>query len=239
MASDVSIFGKFEYSHQVFYRMWVDHLAGRVSMDSFMTYGRRFVISRILKKKYHRTVHIDVLEELVQDTLLAMWRMAEKKSIPSRAWPVFIGYLNTLANRQFYKVFHRMYDQLPEVVEDLHIHAARYLRRIPTSHDVEDEVYVYELPMVIRKEVLGGLRFYGTNVHGAVKYILDRVFNDEPVVETWLKIHYGIDNPVFLEEHVRVRIKMALYDLRNDVDYPTLEGQRETIRDAISQCIPT
>ena len=233
MVSDVAINGRFEYDGDHCFSLWLQYCADVISMNDFLLYLKRYPILRLRRQRYHRKLTIEVCEDLVQAALTELWRLAAARKLPMFNVAVFHGYLNTVIARKFSKVFSSVYDDSARHI-DPHIHMARYLRRQPSANDVETVLYVDELPVVIRKAILSNLRFTGENVQGAVKYILDRIFNGEDVVTTWLRREYAIDDPEFLVEHVRIRIKMTLHKLSKDVKFQTSSDQKEILSAAFA-----
>ena len=66
----------------------------------------------------------------------------------------------------------------------------------------------------VKSRIVGSLRF--PMDERAVAHVVDRIFSEEPVSYHWLREFYRVYDPRFLEEHVRVRVKMVLEEIQRE-----------------------
>jgi hypothetical protein len=222
-----------DYDGDYAFKLYKRWLHNRESIDTLVEYMQRYVVLRLKKQGYHRRVSYEICAEIVQTTLIELWKTFRRKNLPTANPALWHGYLNTVVIRWFAKGFKDFFYK-PQQNIDTYDHIERQIHRIPTASDVEDVIFLDELPVVLRKMILGTLRFPGEKTQGAVKYILDRIFNGEPIVDNWLKIHYDIDNPEFLVEHVRICLKLSLYEIRKDVNLRPTTNTEEILRETLS-----
>jgi hypothetical protein len=218
--TDIDVEQKFSYDNHFAFELWKDFRRGVVSIDDLMTYLKRFVVIQLRKRKLD-IEEKEVVDELVHYGLLSVWEAATRDNIPTADQEQFHGYLHGVIRHGFAHGF-KAGVWLSEVVEyeDAIYHMSRYMRRLSTPQDVEDRLYLEEVPDVVRKRVMTTMRF---QVHyGAVKYVVDRFFAQQRVSRNWLRKFYKISNPDFLIEHVRIRVKIVLMDLQRDLEYPSI-----------------
>jgi hypothetical protein len=230
--TDIDVEQNFRYDHNFAFELWKDFQRGVVSINDLLTYLKRFVVIQLRRRKFN-IEEKEVVEELVHYALLAVWEAASRGNIPTEDQKQFHGYLhgvirNGTANGLKAGVW------LSEVVkyDDATYHMSRYLKRVPCPQDVEDRLYLEEIPGVVRERVMASMRFPVR--HGAVKYIVDRFFTHQRVSHNWLRKFYKISDPSFLVQHVRIRVKMVLMELQRDLEYPSIRPYEKAVYGSLS-----
>lgn len=217
--ADVDVEDRFKYDKQYSLALWKRVLAEEASLDEFMFYIKRFVVICLRRTKMQYR-DLDAKQEIVHYGLLAVWQAAASKNIPDTTLGRFHGYLwGTIRNGFCDAVAAGLLE--PEIIhyDDAKIHMSRYLKRVASSRDVEDRLFLEELPGVVKKKVEETIRF--PDLRPAVGYVVDRIFHGEDVSDSWLKNNYGVRDSKFFTDHVRIRVKMALVDMQRDMEFPS------------------
>ena len=79
--------------------------------------------------------------------------------------------------------------------------------------DVENHMYLEQLPGFVRDIVTKRFRFTGRELQ-ACMYVLDRLLTGSQIVAAYLKRIIGVDDPEFFVTYVVVLIRSSIYELK-------------------------
>jgi hypothetical protein len=79
--------------------------------------------------------------------------------------------------------------------------------------DVENHIYLEQLPGYLRDLVVERFRFVGYELQ-ACMYILDRLLTGSKIVVAYMKRVIGIKDPDFFISYVVVMIRKTIYDMK-------------------------
>lgn len=232
--ADVSITDKFDYDGDNCYRLYIDYVACTIEADHFITYLRRYVILRV-RKFYYKKLGPDVCEDLVQASLLELWKLVRAKKLPQDGTGVFHSFLNTVIRRKIAKTFKEVYDDAPKKL-NAHRFARVLYRRIPSADSVELKVFLEEIPDLLREKILGHLPFPEENRRRACACVLNCILSKQRVVPARIKREFKVRDPDFLVEHVKISVRQHLYEMRKDVTLPSDAEKREILHEGIEEC---
>jgi hypothetical protein len=228
MQPDVNIGDKFNYNGDACLELYRGYLEGRETLDDFLRYLKRHIIMRV-RKHYLRRIRRDVCEDLIQSALIELWRIADKKKIPSVSVQVFHKFVNTVIHRRIAKTFGEVYDDAPKKMDPVGYISA-YYGKIPGLDDEESRVFLADLADTLKTRIMENIRFKDPRIVAAIEYILEQVLEfRESVVEAWLKRNWRIEDPKFLVEHVFVLLKAELYKIREDLKFRTNSEKRDVL----------
>lgn len=238
MYSDVGLTSRFSYDGEECLRLYVEYLKkGSIqAMEDLLCYVKRHVTIRV-RKHYFRRVRLDICEDLIQSSVIELWDVFSRKSVPHSNVAVFHSFINTVVHRKMAKTFALAYDDAPKSL-DANRYVEEQFSRMPSSEDSEDSLFVQELPEALKWRVVERVRFRTKNAREAVSDILDRILiYKEPVVESWLKRKWGVEDPQFLLEHVLVLLRDELYKVRQEMRFRTNSEKREVLNEGIEEIL--
>jgi hypothetical protein len=210
----VSIDKAFVYDGHIALELYRNYLDDIASDELTMRYLKRLVIWRI-RKKYKAQVPDAVIEDLIQQILMEIWVKVKKRALPTRTVEIFHQYLYTLIRRQTGRGFKAVYDDAPKELDPDRWENFCFAR-LPTVYDIEDSMFAKEVPRYICQRIMANLRLEGGNYTDAVLYVMDRLFTNKRIVRNKLKIHFRVKNPTFLVQHVKIRMRHVLYEVRKN-----------------------
>lgn len=210
MIEPVRIGDTFGYDQEVSLSLYRQYLDGDLPVNELLTYLYRFVVIA-LRDSYPRTPHT-LMEDLAQEALLRVWTTVERRLIPSDAVGRFHGYMRRIVTNAAAKVFREEEDL--DKLDSAWYDADNIQRRFSSAWDVENKLFIEDLPRVVRSRVLFDFRFPDPDRREAAAYIIDCLFAGKRIVRKWLEVRYNISDPDFVIDHVCIRVRMALWGLR-------------------------
>lgn len=236
MYSDVGLTDRFSYDGDEALRLYQVLLSGQTkdNMENLLRYVKRHVTIRV-RSRYLKRVRRDICEDLVQASLIELWDVFSKKSVPATNVSVFHKFLNTVIHRKIAKTFATLYDDAPKKMDPVR-YVSETFRRMPSSDEEETAIFREELPEALKSRVLARVRFRNPKARAAVEDILDRcLIYHEPVVPRWLKFNWQVEDPDFLIEHVLILLRDELYKLREDIKFCTNMEKRDILNEGIQE----
>lgn len=235
--SDVAIFDKFVYDGNQSFAMYNEYLEGKATEEEIAIQLRRYATMRV-RKAYMRKLRYAVCEDLIQSCMVEICVLIKKRNIPNKSAAVFHAFLNSVIRCKIAKTFKTIYDDSPKLM-DPDTYIKEQFQRIPGSNEKETELFLDELPDSICKQITedAHLRFRDTNEVDAVHYIMGRIREGKRIVEPLLRRKYLIKDVKFFIDHVKVRIRMALYEARQYIEYRKNEEKNEILAGGISECL--
>jgi len=216
---DVDIYEPFTYDGFITFELYLNYLESVADIEYFVRYVKRLVIMRILEKYYHLG---DICEDLVQSSLMEIWRMADKEKLPQDKADSFHEFIHTIITRHVARAFHIVYDDAPKLLEPEHFEK-NYLHRFKYQFDVEANILLDEMPESLTKSILKHVRFEDAGSKDSVAYILDRIFSGNRVVFPWMRRRWGVDNCKFLMEHVLILLRNELYEIKKTISWKKID----------------
>lgn len=205
--------GSARYDRVKSFQAYCRYLDGDESvLNELLIYAKRFFIMMV--NKLYKRRSIEVREEFLQTSLVAMWWSVTNKRI-SRGLVRYHGYMVAIAKASPSRVRRTFWGRDGQKI-GREEYMRKYFARMPDSRNTEAEMFIQELPGALRKRALKYSRFTQPNVRRALWYVLHRLTKQEPVNRTWMQINYGLSKEMvpFYVEHAIVLLRMVMYDMR-------------------------
>ena len=219
-----------EACYNLYRRFYFDDPA--VTEDILMRRIRQFVVI-IVRSKYF-AYDIERKEEMVH--MAMMWILRDyvrKKRLPIDRFPkpvaCFHSWLFWIIKKAFYIIPHMRKTGLEDFESnDL---LDQFVRRVPTADMMELEIFMEDLPTSLYHRCLyrASGRFKDPRLVGALRYVLNRVFKGEPVIEEWLKNHYMVQDHLLFIDYIRVIIRAELSRMAEEIDLVTPTERRNIL----------
>jgi len=206
------------YDDGAAFQLYLEYLDGKETSETVLLRLMPLVYSMISRRfKGIQHAHKD---DLFSEAATKVWKTVEDKKIPDSLPEVFYTYVIHAINSGLSIALRKLdpsYTRL--MAHNMPPSSPRY----PTVRQIDAKIFLEELPDLIRKRVLPTLRFDG-RTREACCYVMDRILGNKRVVRRVLSTRFGINNPDFYIEHVQVRIRTFLYDVRDVFSDLTVEG---------------
>lgn len=207
---DLTTFPPFD--HEALYQLYRLYSADLLSEDQFFEYVRRGA-SCWVRDRYFTRVSMVICEDLLQAVLLSFWTvLSGKKPSVLLGSGAFLGYLKKVFDGAVQRTFDSSYDDASKM-EEPNLYFRERSPRFPLPYDVEDAIFVEELPRSLALDISSSLRFGGKAREASV-YVFRRLLHGKAVLPIWLSRAYEISEPEFFIDHVKVCIRRHLYDAR-------------------------
>lgn len=230
----VGIRDKFTYDGEYCLKLYKELDDSAEAMNEYISYLRRHVVLRT-RKAYLKRVKVDVCEDIIQSVLIELWGLAANRKFPSQSAAVYHAFINTVIRRKTAKTFAETYDDSPKKMKP-HEYISETSSRLSFGDEEELRAYRTDLPEVLTKRLLD--QRWDSQDRPAVEYILDTMLvHREQIREAWLKRHYGIRDPKWLIDAVHIRLREALYDLREDITYRTSSERTDILHEGLEASI--
>lgn len=225
---DINIRSKFHYDGELGLEAYKNYLKGIVDDNSIVMYLKRYVIMYI--KSNYKHLGDDVCGDLVQAVLTELWKVIVARKIPETNIFVYHSFINTVMRRAASKEFNTVYGHSPREIP-YEMYESRYFNRDITPKDIEDQIFLEELPNALRKRISKKSRFQNKYYQEAIAYILERILTQTRIVPDYLKRQFGFNNSVirFLTEHVYVLLRIELYDIRLQIKFSDCSEKRDVL----------
>jgi hypothetical protein len=233
---DFGLRDRFIYDGDLCYEAYLNFKKGIVPEESLLTYMKRYVIMHV-KSRYKRLGY-DICNDLIQAAVLELWILIRKQKIPDPDVFVFHSFLNTVISRSTAKEFRVTYGRsLEEIPYDCY--ESRHYCRDATPQDVEDQMYLEELPKILIGNILKKIRFEDPKIRSTLKYVLERILARRRIVPDWIRRKWGFGGKTvkFLTEHAYIILRAELYELRKDINMYPKNSKKDIMSDIFEQSV--
>ena len=206
------------YDDGATFQLYLGYLDGKETSETVLL-GLMPLVYSLIARRFQgiQQAHKD---DLFSEGATRVWKAIEEKKIPDSLPEVFYTYVIHAINSGLSIGLRKLdpsYTRL--MAHNLPPSSLRY----PTVEQIDAKMFLDELPGLIRKRIVPTLRFRG-KTREACCYIMDRILGNKRVVRRVLSTRFGIKNPDFYIEHVQVRVRSFLYDIRDVFSDLVLEG---------------
>jgi hypothetical protein len=189
-----------------------------------------------LAKRYIR-LDPEVRDDLVQATLLELWRLFRAgKVFPTENPAVWHGFLNTIIRRRSARTYRELYDDAPREIDPILYVREQYSHK-DSAHRLEAGVFMSELPGTLKARIKESNRLRFPLLGDAIAYIADSILARKRVVFSYLRREFRVADPLFLIDHVKVRLRMELHEIKETVDLGVPDDQRAVLFHGIEGCL--
>jgi hypothetical protein len=233
---DVKLGSKFKYDGELCFAMYMNYKDGIVTDDELVTYVKRYALMYV--QSHYRRLGPDVCDDLLQSALMSVWSVIKKQNLPEKDVNTFHSYLNTVIRRAVSREFGAVYGQsLSELSHEQYDSGLG--NRDVTPGDVEDRIFLEELPEAIVKAIRKKIRFSEPEWREATEYILERMMSNRRVVTDLIKRQWRLNNPQikFLRDHVSVMIRDTLYGFKQYVKFTKPRERRDVLWDSFERAV--
>lgn len=229
----VSLEDRFTYDGDLCFQLYIDYAAEAISADNFSAYLQRYVIMRV--RKQYLYLGNEICEDLVQSCMLELWKIVRKKSLPQEGVGTFHAFLNTVIKRKISKTFDKeIYDDAPKEL-DPQIFIQHCLRRVATPDQIEDEIFLQELPDHLRTAVGEAVLFQDEDRRAAVGYVLECLLTRTKPIPRVLRTEYGVRDITFIVDYTKVAVRRELYEVKKTLRPRSNADKRESLYDGIEE----
>jgi hypothetical protein len=147
-------------------------------------------------------------DEMITDTLAYLYDHIRLRKYDDDTPSVerFFTYFYTIIKRQLINTFN-------EIVSYERPKGCIKPARMLYPQDVENHIYLNQLPGYIRDLVVDSFRFDGLELQ-ACMYVLDRLLNGSKIVVAYMKRMIGVKDPEFFISYVVVMIRKTIYEMK-------------------------
>jgi hypothetical protein len=230
MILDTDLEDKFKYDGHFCFNLYLLYIEGKATEDDVLTYLKKYIIMMVRSPYSH--LGYDVCNDLVQVCLIEVWKLIRKKKLPVLNLKVFHSFLNTIIHRTSCKEFKAVYGPSPADMF-FELYDSRYYCRYRTPQDVDDEIFLEELPGVLRKKVSEKLRFQDGVMKDVAQDVLSRLFEGRMIPRDRICYDSKINKRTFdfIIEHIRVLVRSELYKLRDVIDLSGFKDKNSILED--------
>lgn len=197
------------YDDGAAFEAYLKFLDGKYTSESVLL-GLMPLIYAIISRKF-KGIQESHYDDLFGEAASKVWKAIENRNLPDSMPEVFYTYVIHAINSGVANALNRL--DAPYTRLDVR-KMPPVSSRFATVQQVDAKIFLEELPQLIRKKLVPTLRFSG-KARQACEYILDRVLANKRVVRRMLVTRFGIENPDFYIEHIQIRLRFFLYDVRN------------------------
>ena len=217
MILDTDLEDQFRYDGHFCFNLYLLYLEGKATEDDVLTYLKKYIIMMVRSPYNH--LGYDVCNDLVQACLIEVWNLIRKKKLPVLNLKVFHSFLNTIIYRTSCKEFKAVYGPSPAELK-FELYDSRYYCRYKSPQDVDDEMFIEELPGVLRKKVTEKMRFQTGVLNEVALDVIGRLFEGRMIPRDRICCDSKINKRTFdfIIEHIRVLVRAELYKLRDVID---------------------
>lgn len=175
---------------------------------------------KVVIKKLFPGIEYELDDILIADAVSALYQSVMRRKYESNGDDNhFTGYFFNVIKRQ-------MYNSLNDKTSFEHPAATITPSRVIHPLDVENHIYLEQLPGFIRDAVVARIRFTGRELQ-ACMYVLDRLLTGSNIVSAYLKRGIGVQDPEFFVTYIVVLMRSSIYDLK-------IRGGRYVLNDVFS-----
>jgi len=170
-------------------------------------------------------------EDMFAEAYIEIYRTVTEKRCQSNAYSFFFGLIKNTLNK---KAKHYVDFANPR---ERHDGDFELKSPFPQAKDIHHQIFLKDLPDIIRHMVLSNVRFSG-NEYQACRYILNRFIMGRRVIYFVLKNRYHIEKErfKFFEDYVIVLYRSALFSIKRDLTFTVEdEGYSLPMRSYISE----
>lgn len=209
----VTVGQKIVYDRNIAFELYNNYVCKIAPLSYVLAYLQRSVALRITMK--YRHLGLDTCEDLVQSVMMKLIKCVKDQIFPEDDADGFNSFLLAIIDNHTARAFSTLYDDVPGKL-DIHEYGRHYQKRFRSQYDVEDAIYLNEIPELLCKDVVDHLRFDG-EFRAATEYVLQMLLSGRRVVHYWIKNNFRISNHRFLVEHAVVNLRKRLYEARKDI----------------------
>lgn len=191
--------------------------------DSNLIFELMMPLIIIVMRRHYLGVGRMAEDELVTDAMGGLYtalrkRVYDAKFVDHRH---FTAYFWNIIRRELSDTlgaYHRLHHP-PTTIEVEH-------PRMIQPQEVENHIYLEQLPVFVRDIVIKQIRFSGRELQACL-YVLDRILTGARIVLAYMKRLIGVSDPEFFVSYIVVKIRMTIYELK-------LRGGTLVFRDVFS-----
>lgn len=206
----VDVDGVISYCNHVSFHLYRFYLAGLAGADLYLSYVRRG-LAKWLQLQY-ASLTSEQRDDAVQRALVSLWTVAARGRLSTENPSHYAKYIIKVCR-----------SSVINTLNDRNLHpASHYLdakgwrgttATIPAP--AETVAFLHELPTVLHRQVVEGSRL--AEAPEAYRYVIECLWDgDEP--ELYVLRGYGVTNPQFFVEHVTLRLRTLLYNMRGTIE---------------------
>lgn len=165
----------------------------------------------IVRQQQYPYLEQDLAEECLADASVYLYQQLTRRTYQHTHGDPdhFTNHFYTIIKRQLYKT-------VMEVQQFTYLPAGSEPDKSPKPihpWDVEQHIYLEQLPGQVRDLVMRKIRFEGQE-YQACLYVLDRVLTGARIVPAYMKNELNVRDPNFLVTYMVVVLRSTLYDLK-------------------------
>ena len=206
------------YDDGAAFQTYLSYLDGKESSEDVLLALMPLIYSLISRK--FRTIQDSHKDDLFSEAASKVWKAIDSKQVPDSLPEVFYTYAVHAINSGFSMALRKI--DSPYTRIDVHSMPS-VSSRFPTTQQIDAKIFLTELPDLIEKRIISTLRFRG-KAREACRYILGQILKNKRVVNRVLRTRFGITNTNFYIEHVQVRLRLFLYEIRGLFSDLPIEG---------------
>lgn len=181
----------------------------RWSSDLGLIYHYLLPLVRIVARKTIRAVADELEEEVMADAAANLYIQLARRTYDSDEWDPdhFINHYYAIVRRHIIEAFRDVVIILPEKYEQ------PQPPRMLHPYDVENHLYLLQIPDVIRQHASNRIRFSGAE-KDACLYLIDRILTGTRIVLPYLTNELHLREPEFYVTYIVVILRATIYDLK-------------------------
>jgi hypothetical protein len=183
------------------------YLNGGIDAENTLKYLQRTVAHQIYQK--YSYMGIDILEDLYQACSLQLWLSIFHKRLPREEIGKFHQYIYEVVRRWIGFTFDKEYDDSHKYL-DISNWDQSNLRRFRFQYDIDNDIFLDELPQSITWDLMDFCRFKG-NTRRAIRYCIGCILTGSRIATSYLKRRYDLIDPDFIIEHTLIILRSCLY----------------------------